>query len=283
MAFRQMCFSLACRSSQYIERLYDFGGVVVDLHEMNYRSTNVLLREVESVLVEMTSDDVPSSSETKMSVSSPSEVKEKLISVRNDLLGAKESISKDDQVKLGVELSEPCDYVSAIIGDSQYKANVARIYAATEQRRIDQCKKEQENLVEHREFVFTTLENAERYFKTIQLAGYAAFFAIWAFTKQWLDAHLAVWAALLMTLSATIFVIWEVARASFLTVALKTHGQLAASKLERFIEVRGQKFGGPSRAIKIIAAWRSYVWAVCLFFSGLAVVILLKGFVCYLI
>src|SRR5688572_24995575 len=57
--------------------------------------------------------------------------------------------------------------------------------------------------------ISASYEKAVAYTNVVLVAGYASFFALWSSTKPVLSDSLAIAAALLMTFSATIFVLFE--------------------------------------------------------------------------
>src|SRR5688572_20847673 len=58
--------------------------------------------------------------------------------------------------------------------------------------------------------ITASYDKAAAYTNLIVVAGYAAFFGLWTLTKPYLPRELALWAALLMLLSAATFVVFEV-------------------------------------------------------------------------
>ena len=69
---------------------------------------------------------------------------------------------------------------------------------------------ERQQLEAHKSFVESNFDKADQYVKTIQIAGYTAYFAIWGMTRQWLNTSWAKVSILAMTFSATLFALWEV-------------------------------------------------------------------------
>jgi len=81
----------------------------------------------------------------------------------------------------------------------------------------DSQRKEQERIadeiVETQIKIFSALyEKASAYTQLIIVAGYASYFGIWALVKEYINSRSAIWSALLMSLSVTIFVFFEVAK-----------------------------------------------------------------------
>jgi hypothetical protein len=65
-------------------------------------------------------------------------------------------------------------------------------------------------LEEQRRHVGETYKHATGYTNVVVLAGYAAFFALWTTSRQYLHPQLGSLAALLMTISCSAFVLWQV-------------------------------------------------------------------------
>ena len=53
-------------------------------------------------------------------------------------------------------------------------------------------------------------KDAVTYTTVVVATGYAAFFTVWAFTRQYLTPSAEIWSALLMLVSVASFVFWEV-------------------------------------------------------------------------
>jgi uncharacterized membrane protein (DUF2068 family) len=74
--------------------------------------------------------------------------------------------------------------------------------------------------------VSATFDKAVAYTNVIVIGGYAAFFGLWSLTKQYMTAMQARWAALLMLLSASTFVFFEVYKMIVTTKALHDRAKL---------------------------------------------------------
>jgi hypothetical protein len=66
-----------------------------------------------------------------------------------------------------------------------------------------------------------TFDKAVAYSNLLVLAGYASFFGLWQVTRGLVTPKLSALAALLMAISATVFVLFEVAKALFHSIALQ--------------------------------------------------------------
>lgn len=53
-------------------------------------------------------------------------------------------------------------------------------------------------------------QGAKTYLSTITVAGYGAFFALWAFIAERPPSGLLLWSGLLMIISAAVFIVWTV-------------------------------------------------------------------------
>lgn len=86
---------------------------------------------------------------------------------------------------------------------------------------IDQAsenKKAVDELANYQVKILTaSYDKQKAYTNLIIIAGYAGFFGLWQITKLYLSINQAIWAALFMLASVTIFVIWEVIRAFLLS------------------------------------------------------------------
>ena len=69
-------------------------------------------------------------------------------------------------------------------------------------------------------------DKSAAYTNGVVVVGYAAFFGLWTLTKQYLDRDLALWAALLILTSATVFVFFEVYKMVFTQGVLQPQQQL---------------------------------------------------------
>ncbi len=95
-------------------------------------------------------------------------------------------------------------------------------------------------------------ERQVAYTNTIALVGYAAFFAIWGFTRDVMTTKLNLLAAVLMLISCSTFVLWEVYRmvsdarvVNSIATGLQTGGQAGLKAIQRFeagSAVRAKRF-----------------------------------------
>jgi hypothetical protein len=95
-------------------------------------------------------------------------------------------------------------------------------------------------------------EQQVAYTNTIALVGYAAFFAIWGFTRDAMTTRLNLLAAILMLISCSTFVLWEVYRmvadaraTNTIAAALQHGGQGGLQAIERYeaqSSIRAKRF-----------------------------------------
>jgi hypothetical protein len=183
--------------------------------------------------------------------------------------------------RIADNLAEVCNYVSAssrkpslinavhII--SAQNAQVAAQNAAIEK----QLEADREVLHKHQRFVENSFDKAEQYFKAIQLGGYAAFFALWSLTKEWLHPMWASIAAVLMIISVSTFVIWEVYKSTLLALILKRDASLGTGKLEDFITTRMSKLLDDRSGILAMTRSRATVWVVSVLSAAVGTGVLL--------
>jgi hypothetical protein len=213
----------------------------------------------------------------------PKEVQASLWEVTEKLNKASEPLPVTEQKQFGNRLFEVYNYVAAQVSSDKNLVNIMWGQSAHDARVKAQLEAEQKNLAEHQNFIEVNFDNADRYLKTIQLAGYALFFAVWGFTREWLIPEVEAVAAILMVVSAVIFVSWEIAKASVLVALLRKHAKIGLSNLDTFILGRSDNFSSRRRAVAWFAATRVWVWWSCVIPAAIAVVLLLGGFVSHLL
>lgn len=69
---------------------------------------------------------------------------------------------------------------------------------------------DQELLNAQKELTAHTFDKAQAYTNVVLLAGYAGFFAIWSFIKPDITKEQVFWSGLLIALSLTAFMLWEI-------------------------------------------------------------------------
>jgi len=99
--------------------------------------------------------------------------------------------------------------------------------------------------------------SAKAFLNVVMIAGYAGFFAIWSFTKDFLTERESISAALMLTFSATLFVSFETFQMFFLTRT--THGFARSLQGSTPLEIiaKLQKFGQTQkiRAAVLASSW----------------------------
>jgi hypothetical protein len=73
-----------------------------------------------------------------------------------------------------------------------------------------------------KEVLSASFNQAQAYTNIVLGAGYAGFFAVWAFTREQLTAPQALWSALLVAISLLSFVLFEVYKARYVSRLLLT-------------------------------------------------------------
>ncbi len=126
------------------------------------------------------------------------------------------------------------------------------------------------------------------YTNLIIVAGYASFFAIWSFTKEYLSPRQVLWAALLMSVSIVTFVFFEIIK-----MTVTSRSLLARSKAVSDPAAANdpQRILGNLREFEL-QSQRDIVWfgkfwicalVVCVSTAVLAIAILFSAFISSLI
>ena len=168
-------------------------------------------------------------------------------------------LTQSQQRQLADELSDVYNYVSAMARRPSLQ-NTLHAQSAQQAKQREQLEQERKALQAHKDFVTENFDRSEQHLRAIQIGGYAAFFGLWTVTANWLDPAWSSLAALLMLVSATIFVLWEVARATILSFCLKRHSAIGRLPLEEFIRRRGKIITNEKAAVLMLAKSRSTVW-----------------------
>jgi len=208
-----------------------------------------------------------------MSLKDPEVILREFNAVIEKLRQAKAPLSPADQRAMADELTDTYNYVS---GSSRKRSLQNYIYSqsAHDARVKEQLEEERKQMELHKSFVESSFDKADQYLRTIQLGGYAAFFAVWGMTREWLTPFWGVLAAILMIVSATIFVIWEIWKSTLLSLVLKHHASIGSSSIEGFIRTRMSKLILERSKITKLAQARASVWIACVVPAVLSLVIL---------
>ncbi len=189
------------------------------------------------------------------------------------LAESKDDLSPAEQKKMALGLRDIFNYV-AEMGRKPSLQNIIRSQAARDARVEKQFINEREQLDFHRKFVESISDKADQYLRTIQLSGYAIFFAVWGITREWLTPFWGSLAAILMIISAATFVIWEIWKSTVLSLALKHHAIIASSPIEAFIRTRMSKLIYVQSSITKLAQARATIWIICVIPAFLSLIIL---------
>jgi len=154
------------------------------------------------------------------------------------------------------------NYVSAQI-EQRNGVNLLYAHSALDARQKERMLQEHAALEQHKVFVEKSFDNAEKHFKTVQIAGYAVFFTVWAFTREWVTPSTGVIAALLMIASASVFVVWEITKASVLASVIRNHANVSGDGIETYLAKRSVHFSTRSRAMSFFSSARLWVWWIC--------------------
>lgn len=174
-------------------------------------------------------------------------------------LRSESDLTQSQQRQLANELADVYNYVSATTRKPSLQ-NTMQTQSAQQAKQREQLEQERQALQAHKDFVTENFDRAEQHLRAIQVGGYAAFFGLWTVTASWLDPVWSSLAALLMLISATVFVVWEVARATILSLCLKRHSAIGSLPLEKFIQRRGKVLTDEKAVVLMLAKSRSTVW-----------------------
>jgi len=159
---------------------------------------------------------------------------------------------------------------------------VAETVAAQQQKAADALIDAQTKLLS------AAYDKAIAYTNLIVIAGYAAFFGLWQITRDYLPQSHALWAALLIAISAAVFVLFEVTKmyvSSRTLLALNriiTDPEIIKSP-QRILEEL-ERFNVQSRQFAVhFGYWWHFVLAVCVATGLTGIGILWWSFVARLI
>ncbi|MEN1943212.1 hypothetical protein WCE55_05030 [Luteimonas sp. MJ293] len=197
-----------------------------------------------------------------MPFSDPQDIRKDLYSVMETLRTPTAPLEPAAQRGLGERLVPIYNYVSAQV-EQRNGLNLLYAHSALDARQKERMLQEHAALEQHKAFVEKSFDNAEKHFKTVQLAGYAVFFTVWGFTREWMTPSTGVIAALLMIASASVFVVWELTKASVLASIIRNHATVSASGIEKYLAKRSVHFSTRSRAMSFFSSARLWVWWIC--------------------
>lgn len=131
-------------------------------------------------------------------------------------------------------------------------------------------------------------DKAIAYTNVVIIGGYASFFGMWSFTKDYLSTWQAVWSALMMSVSIVIFVSFEIVKMTFTSRSLLARGRAmgdpAATQDPNEILARLRDFDLQSQreTIRFGKFW-TYTLVVTVSPAVVAIAILFYGFITRLI
>ena len=129
-----------------------------------------------------------------------------------------------------------------------------------------------------KELVAHTFTQAQAYTNVVLLAGYAGFFAIWAFLKPDLSKGQVFWSGLLIALSLATYVLWEVYQSFSRSRSILGLANAVATP-ERFHELLERyRVAEQDRLIQMRRAW-VVAFSVTVVSGVLAILVLLAAFV----
>lgn len=218
-----------------------------------------------------------------MSLHHPQELVTRFSKHLHELQQATEPLSPADQHRRADDLVEVYNYISAQSDKRGSTINAIHVQSARDQRLREMLAEDRKQLEQHHQFVQLNFEHADKYLKTIQLAGYAVLFAAWGVTRESIGTYAGAFSALLMLVSAVIFVVWEIFKATIFSALLRKHAQLSTAKFEEFIVRRSSHFANENTAIRWFASIRVWVWLSCIIPAGTAVLILVFEVFCHIL
>jgi hypothetical protein len=126
-----------------------------------------------------------------------------------------------------------------------------------------------QNLLDaQKELLSSSFSRASAYTNLILGAGYAGFFAVWAFTRDQLTPPQVLWSALLVTVSLLSFVVFEVYKNFYLSRALLSLARAVADEANFAVRILEWKRDQQAREIRFGRIWASAFWLTLLFGFG---------------
>ncbi|MCK5617217.1 hypothetical protein KAR91_85930 [Candidatus Pacearchaeota archaeon] len=207
-----------------------------------------------------------------MSLKEPKELL-RILDGNLELLRNNETLNKAEIKKLSDDLTELFNYVSSTTRKPSFTNALYTVTAQTDNQNR-QFEKEREILNEHKDFVKNSFDKADQYLKTIQLGGYTAFFAVWGMTQKWIDPFWATLSVIFMLSSATVFIVWEIYRATLLTLVLKHHAKFVTGRIEQFLNTRMATLIKERTSVQSLIQSRAKIWLLCVSTAGVSLALL---------
>lgn len=170
-------------------------------------------------------------------------------------LTSDDPMSTRERQQIAIGLLVPYSYVAAHCKDNSPVNGVYK-FAAEKAARDKRQEEDMTALREHQAFVERIFEKSEQYLKTIQLGGYAAFFGLWSITEKHLTSLTSSVAALLMIISISAFILWEVYKATVLALAVKGNALTSSASLPRFVQTRMQTIRSVNASFRVLSVVR---------------------------
>jgi len=125
------------------------------------------------------------------------------------------------------------------------------------------------------------------YTNLIIIAGYASFFGLWQITKDKLGNSQSIWAALLIAISISVFVLFEVTKTFFNSRCLLKHNKIItnpkiASSAEALKSAFDQHNQTINRQVVSWGYWWTISWIITVITGIAAIGFLLWSFIQYL-
>ena len=167
-----------------------------------------------------------------MAMKHPKEILRDFHEIISKLRDSKDLTSAECK-QIADDLTEVYNYVGQT-SENISQTNVMYAVSGQVAKRGKQLNYEIETINNAQQFIEDNFDKAEQYFRAIQLGGYAAFFGLWSISSKalpdpfWLSISLV-----LMFISCSAFIIWELNKTRKLALALKRHAAMSAGKLEQ--------------------------------------------------
>lgn len=133
-----------------------------------------------------------------------------------------------------------------------------------------------------------TYDKSMAYTNLITVAGYASFFGLWQITKEKLDDNVSIWSALLIGISAAVFVLFEVTKNYFQSRNIqRLNGIITNPNIASSATALQQAFnehnGRVNRQIVFWGYWWHFSWLITVSSGVTAIGLLLWSFVSQLL
>ena len=208
----------------------------------------------------------------------PDELLRQLSDLWKQLLEAREPLSVTQQHEVAHLLADVFNHYSELVRQPG-GANALMRASAFQHRTREAHASAQQQLEAHRAVVKSLYEGADQYLRAIQIGGFAALFAVWGFTREALDPKLTPIVGLLLTISATAFGLWEIAKATIVALAIGSHAQVAEGSLEHFLRKRASFVFRAQRLHANLPKARVVAWLLSVIPALIAFGLLITSFI----